>query len=148
MLHNDPVKARIPQVLLVALALVVAVPGTAQAASKYAGNVDPSGRMSFKLEKTDTGKLIIDLLANKLPARCDEGRLNLFGELNVDLVVAEDGTFEYHYNAGGLVFDLTGTLQGGKAEGEVFESLDDVVVNDTTYHNCATKTLEWKAKRK
>jgi hypothetical protein len=138
--------------ILAALAclLCMAAPATA-GTTKYTGDVDPSGRIAFKLVK-ESGKQKVDKLKwAKLPVRCDGKKETTSNGLGFK-VRATGGEFHATAILGDASdpdakAEISGQITGKAATGTIKVSGTKLPLDGGLTGECRSGKLDWSAAR-
>lgn len=133
-----------------ALLLCMAAPATA-GTSKYRGDIDPSGRIAFKVVKA-AGKQKVDKLKwAKLPVRCDGKKETTSNGLGFKVRV-KDGVFDASAVLGDAAnpdakAEIHGELNGHDATGTIKVSGKKLPLDGGLTGDCRSGKLDWSASR-
>jgi hypothetical protein len=131
--------------------LCMAVPATAGQTIKYRGDIDPSGRIAFKLVKGGGVQKIDKLKWKKLPVRCEGSKQTTTNGLGFSVKVVE-----HEFEAVAVLGDskapdakaeITGTLKGGDASGTIKVSGKALPLDGDLTGRCRSGKLDWSASR-
>lgn len=140
--------------VLAIVVCAVAVAATATAGtSKYRGTIDPSGRLSFKLEKKRGKQRVINLVWASLPVTCKGGKAaTTGGHLNYRVAV-RNGVFHASAFLGNeknpnAEADVRGKIKGRKASGRItVDGRKLPIAGSSKGAKCASGKLKWTAAR-
>src|SRR5205085_2440661 len=112
---------RTSMIAATACLLCMAVPAAADSTIKYRGDIDPSGRIAFKLEKGGGVQKIDALKWNKVPVDCKGKKQTTSNRLGFKVKVVE-GDFEATAILGDAddpdaTVEIAGTLTGRRRAG-------------------------------
>ena len=130
--------------------LWVAVPAEA-GTSRYRGDVDPSGRLRFKVVKAHGTQRVSKLKWAKLPVRCNGKRETTSNGLNFRIRV-KDGAFDAEAVLGktsdpDAKAEVHGELRGHRATGTIEVKGKRLPLDGGVTGDCRSGELDWSAGR-
>ena len=138
--------------LVVVCALALAATASA-GTSRYRGEVDPSGRLKFKLDKDAGKRRVLDLKWTAVPVDCGARKLASSGRLVFRVPVKRSGAFHAEAVLGDkdepdAKAEIRGTIDGRDARGRIALSGTKLPIDGRdSGADCASGKLGWTASR-
>jgi hypothetical protein len=131
--------------------LCMAVPAAADSTTKYRGDIEPSGRIAFKLEKGGGIQKVDALKWNKVPVDCKGKKETTSNRLGFKVRVKE-GDFEATAILGDAedpdaTVEIAGTLSGKTASGTIRIKGQALPLDGGLTGKCRSGKLDWSAIR-
>jgi len=133
--------------------LALLAPVVANASKKnYAGSIEPSGEISFKLRSSKGEEDVIKLAWRNLPVTCKGVKQTSDGGLSFDVPVKDNGSWKAKAVLGPAKDPearavITGSFSGKRgADGTIELSGSKLPTNDGNSGKCASGKLDWSAR--
>lgn len=138
-------------VLVLAFGIAALAPSAALAKkSRFAGPIDPSGTVSFKVLKKSKKTYVLRFAWRRLPVKCKSGPNTTSGHLAYRVKV-KDHKFSTQANAddGSARAKINGKIRGRRAKGTITVSGSSLFVdnNPPQTGNCSSGKKDWKARK-
>jgi hypothetical protein len=138
-------------VVVLALCIAALAPSAAIASkSRFAGSIDPSGTVSFKVLKKHKKTYVLRFGWRRLPVKCKSGPNTTSGRLAYRVKVKHHKfSTEATADNGSARAKINGKIRGRRAKGTITVSGSSLAVdnNPPQTGNCSSGKKDWKARK-